>query len=619
MKTYLHIVVLLSLMVVGCARTVDDRVEEVVATPSLLKLSAIDSLMWRQPDSALAVMMEFAASPEADSLGEFEGHYCQVLIAELLFKNDYGQSNREEVLKAVRYFDSIVGMDGADSRGKLDARGVSVQEREAFLAARAHYINGVGYYEQGDLVNACTEYLNTLRIMESHFSEKDLVDKKARFMALTYGRLIDMFKGQLMPESAIYCAKQYLLYNQIAPTSLNAKANILYQIGLEYHILHKPDSVVFYYDAAFNALHDRNTIVYRDLVVSQAVFDYYEVHDTIKALDSLKSMAAQAESETERITRYSTIGDIYLNGRQFDSAKVYLETVFDFTNDDIIKKLAAKALHDIAFGEGDTLKANQYAQFIIEDVAAAAESQKRVSQLNDMFQQHLQWEQERAEAERQQAARLRRNRMIVAACALVVVAALLAWLLHRRKMKQQRDTASQQMEAMQEAHRLEKASMSGRLKRSNQELRELKDQMRQQAGNGVPKQEAQAVSFNDEPICRLIMERVNEGQFKAQMDCKLYQDYALGKEQVMALREAADRHFGQFTSRLAKAYPELTRGDLDYCCLYLLGLSDADVSALMQRAYNTVSERSRKLKGVFGSDEPLSVTLRGFASESASN
>ncbi len=598
-------------MLVACSKPAE--VPEPVEGPTK-ELATIDSLMWHQPDSALAVMMEFAASPEADSLDVFEGHYCQVLVAELLFKNDYGQSNREEVLKAVHYFDSIVGMDGRS----VDARGVSVQEREGLLAARAHYINGVGFYEQGDLANACTEYLNTLRIMESHFSEKELVDKKARFMALTYGRLIDMFKGQLMPESAIYCAKQYLLYNQIAPTSLNAKANILYQIGLEYHILHKPDSVVFYYDAAFNALHDRNTIVYRDLMASQALFDYYEVHDTIKALASLKSMAAQAESETERITRYSTIGDIYLNARQFDSAKVYLETVFDFTNDDIIKKLAAKALHDVAIGEGDTLKANQYAQFIIEDVAAAAESQKRVSHLNELFQQHLQWEQERAEAERRQAARLRRNRMIIVVSALVVVAALLAWLLIRRKMKQQRDAASQQMEAVQEAHRLEKASMSGRLKRSNQELRELKDQMRQQAGNGAPKQEAQAVSFNDEPICRLIMERVNEGQFKAQMDCKLYQDYALGKEQVMALREAADRHFGQFTSRLAKAYPELTRGDLDYCCLYLLGLSDADVAALMQRAYNTVSERSRKLKGIFGSEEPLSATLCSFASDSAS-
>ena len=155
--------------------------------------------------------------------------------------------------------------------------------------------------------------------------------------------------------------------------------------------------------------------------------------------------------------------------------------------------------------------------------------------------------------------------------------------------------------------------MSGRLKRSNQELRELKDQMRQQVGNGAPKQEAQAESFNDEPICRLIMERVHEGQFKAQMDCKLYHDYALGKEQVMALREAADRHFNQFTIRLAKAYPNLTKGDLDYCCLYLLGLSDADVSALMQRAYNTVSERSRKLKGIFGSEEPIAITMRSFA------
>ena len=257
--------------------------------------------------------------------------------------------------------------------------------------------------------------------------------------------------------------------------------------------------------------------------------------------------------------------------------------------------------------------ATQYAVYQAENAVLQAESNAQVSQLNELFQQHLQWEQERTEAERQQAARLRRNRMIVVACVLVVVTALLAWLLHRRKMQQQRDEASQQMEAEREAHRLEKASMSGRLKRSNQELRELKDQMRQQTGNGAPKQEAQAVSFNEEPICRLIMERVNEGQFKAQMDCKLYQDYALGKEQVMALREAADRHFNQFTVRLAKAYPNLTKGDLDYCCLYLLDLSDADISALMQRAYNTVSERSRKLKGIFGSEEPIAITMRSFA------
>ena len=613
-------------MLVACSKPTKVEVPEpVVAEPCrsvegpTQELATIDSLMWQRPDSALMVLMEY----EGDS-NVFNGHYAQLLTSELLFKNDYAQTNRTELLQAVTYFDSLTftlnDIPHASRRHcGLDPQSPNQNDNIVFLSARAHYMNGVGFYEQGDLVNACAEYLNTLRIMESHFAKNELVGKKARFMALTYNRLLDLFKAQLMPEPAIYCARQSLVYTQIAPTSLNAKANILYQIGLQHDILREKDSAVFYYEAALNALHDRNTIVYRDLMASRALFDYCDLQDTIKALDSLKSMVAQAESESERITRYSTIGYVYNDAGQLDSAKVYKELVFEFAEKAIDKKLAAKTLHDIAISEGDTLKANKYAQFIIEDVAAAAESQKRVSQLNDLFQQHLQWEQERAEAERQQAARLRRNRMIVVVCVLVVVAALLAWLLIRRKMKQQRDAASQQMEAEREAHRLEKASMSGRLKRSNQELRELKDQMRQQAGNGAPKQEAQAVSFNEEPICRLIMERVNEGQFKAQMDCKLYQDYALGKEQVMALREAADRHFNQFTVRLAKAYPNLTKGDLDYCCLYLLGLSDADVSALMQRAYNTVSERSRKLKGVFGSDEPLSVTLRGFASESASN
>ena len=105
--------------------------------PTHEALENIDSLMWRHADSAFAVMMEFAASPEADSLDVFEGHYCQVLIAELLYKNYYKQSNRKELVKAVHYFDSVVGMDGADIRGKADARGASVQRRDAVLAARA--------------------------------------------------------------------------------------------------------------------------------------------------------------------------------------------------------------------------------------------------------------------------------------------------------------------------------------------------------------------------------------------------------------------------------------------------------------------------------------------------
>ena len=588
-------------------------------------LEGIDSLMWHHPDSALAVMMEFAASPKADSLDVFEKHYCQLLVSELLYKNDYGQSNRTELLQAVGYFDSIVRQAPPLKGGRGDLKTISNQNNTiAFLDARAHYMNGVGYYERDSVVAACGEYLKALEIVETHFPNVETRHATSlqpnhlpRFMALTYGRLCDLFENQFM-QNAIYCYKKALVFNIIEPTSPTGMVNLLSSLGREYHFFSQMDSAEYYYNEAWKYVSDTNHLTYRNLFSQQALLNFYLGKGVEPAVNDLRYMVAKSQSEDEKLTRFATIGHIYYEAQNYDSALFYLIQVFENKDDASLKWDAAEKLRSIYQSRGDTLKVTQYAIFQAENAVSEVESNYQVSKLNELFQQHLQWEQERAEAERQQAARLRRNRMIVVVSVLVAVAALLAWLLHRRKMKQQRDAASQQMEAEREAHRLEKASMSGRLKRSNQELRELKDQIRQQAGNGAPKQEAQAVSFNDEPICRLIMERVHEGQFKAQMDCKLYQDYALGKEQVMALREAADRHFNQFTVRLAKAYSNLTKGDLDYCCLYLLGLSDADVSALMQRAYNTVSERSRKLKGVFGSEEPLSVILRGFANESIS-
>ena len=550
------------------------RMDTPVASPSL---SAIDSLMWRQPDSAFAMLQEFASSAAADSLDEFNGHYCQVLISELLYKNYYRQSNRKDLLKAVGYFDSI---------------------DDGFLAARAHYINGVGCAEKDSVVEACGEYLCALRTMESHYHENELLGTKARFMVLTYNRLVDLFSDQYMPGSVIICSKQALHYDAIEPLSPTNRANVLYRIGTHYDMLKEADSAAFYYEAAMKAMTGRNSLVYRDLISSMAYHEYSIHHDTMNSLDSLKRMATLSVGERERLIRFLTIGAIYHDMGQYDSAKVYLEPVLENSPDKA--EIAAGFLRDIAISEADTLKTEQYARLLVKDASKEVESQARVSKLNDIFQQHLQWEQERADAERQGKARVRRNRMIVATGVLAVLAALTAWLLHRRKMKAER-----------EAHRLEKASMSGRLKKSNQEVRELKDQIkRQEEVNAKPQQ---AESFADEPICRLIMERVHEGQFKAQMDCKLYKDAALSKEQVTALRDAADRHFNLFTVRLAKAYPNLTKNDLDYCCLYLLGLSDADISALMQRAYTTVNDRGRKMKAIFGTEEPLSVTLRSFA------
>ena len=94
------------------------------------------------------------------------------------------------------------------------------------------------------------------------------------------------------------------------------------------------------------------------------------------------------------------------------------------------------------------------------------------------------------------------------------------------------------------------------------------------------------------------------------MDYLIYKDYALSKDQILALRDAAEKHLTWFVSQIRKQFPKLTDNDMDYCYLFLLGLNEADISALMQRAYTTVCDRSRKINRIIGANDSLYHALR---------
>ena len=592
------------------------------------ELSAIDSLMWRQPDSALAVLQQFAASPKADSLDEYNGHYCQLLISELLYKNDFGQSNRSALQQAVRYFDSLSLCIGV-------VRNVSTI---AFLDARAHYINGAGYYERDSVVEACKEYLKALEVMEGRFEEKDLVKHKAQFLNYIYNRLGDLFEDQLLAEPAITCYNQALFYCRREPTSIYGIPVLLYRLGIQYNIIGQIDSAAFYYDDALANMPDFDNLHYRDLMVNKTLFDYYNLnYNSDSLIEGLKQLVELSADDEEKTTRLLTLGNILFEEKQYDSSRVYLETVFEQQEDITSKIMAAEYLCNIYQIEGDSIKAQKYASFLVGYTMSEIEKKIVASKVNEMFKDYLAQKQEKkSEIEREKSVKKVKSIIIPTAVVFALGILVFAKLKNRKLLKKHQEEAKRALEeagrqheqeliqqreealAAERTHRIQQSALSNRLKRSNEELRELKDQIRQQTDNMNPKQEAQALSFNDEPICRLIMERVNEGQFKSKMDYTSYKDYALGKDDLVALREAANRHFNQFTIRLAKAYPALTQGDLDYCCLYLLGLSDADVSALMQRAYTTINERNSKLRRVLGSENAISFTLQAIANESIS-
>ena len=609
------------------------------------ELAAIDSLMWRQPDSALMRLMPYfndtcrdvsrnvsenknddsfgdvsrnvSETTNDDSSGDVSGnvsttynrHYANLLLAELLYKNDYAQTNRRDLQRAVYYFDSLCCRDATQRVSTTDPT-------IAFLDARAHYINGVGYYGNDSVLEACKEYLKTLDVMEGRFEEKNLVGKKAKFMAYTYNRLGDMFSEQFMQESAIKCYENALVYCKIEPTSPIGVSNIYYRIGKQYDKTGEKRKANEYYTQALNNMPSNNNLVFRDLVSTKALCDYQLGYGYEQSINTIKQILIQADNENEYLYRFLIIGGILFEESLYDSAMYYLEPVFENHEDIGLQTQAANYLYVIYDRLGDKEKADICIRFLADYKKLDWEDKSLVSQLEELFENHMQQKQIKKtdeEKHRERIQAIKKTIAILIPISLFFVALLVLWTRakHKKSITAKEEHHQKEMEHERQTHRMQQSALSGRLKQKNKELHELKEQIRRQEDlNETPNQ---AESFTDEPICRLIMERVKEGQFKSQMDCSVYRNYALSKDQLITLQDAANRHFNRFTERLAQAYPDITKSDLDYCCLYLLGLTDADVSALMQRAYNTVNERNSKLKKILGCNKSVSAVLFAIA------
>ena len=130
------------------------------------------------------------------------------------------------------------------------------------------------------------------------------------------------------------------------------------------------------------------------------------------------------------------------------------------------------------------------------------------------------------------------------------------------------------------------------------------------------KMKIEVTKFINEPICKIILDIVKEQQFKSKIDYINYKDFALGIEQIMELRAAVNLHYDNFTIRLKDKFTELTNDDIDYCCLYLLGLKDADVSAIMQKEYSTIRYRRSKIKTILKTDKNLTEALYNLTQSS---
>ena len=600
-------------------------------------LAGIDSLMWRQPDSAFVLLQGFVVGPEVETLDTFDWHYCQVLISELLYKNYKQQSNRNDLLRAVDFFDSLTsGNTGAYPRS------VTLRKSYVFLDARAHYINGVGFYEHGNVVQACSEYLKALEVMEEHFEEKALTGKKAQFMANTYNRLGDLFSEQFMMESAITCYEEALVYCEIEPTSPIGVSNILYRIGKQYDKMNEIDKARQYFGQALEYMPNTDNLVYRDLVSSKAVTDYQYGVEIAQLLEEVRQIIPQCDNETERLLRFMTIGTLFYEEGNYDSSLYYLIPVFENSDNRLSQMQAAEYLRNVYDSIGEFGKADVCVRFLADHKKSEGENKALVSKLEDIFKTYMHQKQKK-EAEEAREKSIRKTIEIVVFITALLILAILVIAKQKSKqlLKKQQEATDKVLEETEQEHekelRLWQAEADKTLEETEKkhekelETERLAYQKKQEAlQQNLQEREAHVnvlekvlnqqrkeaeqrrMAFMKEPICEAILNKAKSKQITTR-DVAHELGIALKDEDLERLGEAVAKHYDGFDHVLLSQCPSLKHGYLALCHLHLLGLSESEIAALKNVSYSAIRKQNENLQEKLGVDENISAYVLRIA------
>ncbi len=594
----------LSLFFAACARPVETRHGMSLPTDVSPELSAIDSLMWQRPDSALTCLLPYFDTCCRDGVHTVstthDCHYANLLLAELLYKNDNPQLNRAELLQAVHYYDSLCCRDAA--------RHVSTDPILMFLDARAHYINGVGYYERDSVVEACQEYLKALEVMEERFEEKDLVGVKAMFMAYTYTRLTDLFSDLYLNEQTINFAQLSIPYYKKQDRPSWYLSRMLNEIGSQYDMMQQTDTAWYYYQKALELLGDTTLLMYRDISAHLIYLDYKKGFcDADSTKMKLLQLASNSESDRERHSFLMFVGEILYHEKEFDSAWRYLETVFQTTSVVGLKRQAAEWLAEISKIQEREFDFLEYAEYLVPFANYEENKSEIKSQLIELYKAYLQ-----SIANLQHGRKLHKVTLwaaTIVAALVVFVLSVVVLLFRNWRKKQNLETL---IETERYAHKVQQAALAGRLKSSNAIAkvygkRNYPNRTKELTHDG-------ADNYMEEPISLKIISACNDDKItiKSTVPVSAYANIALTDIEKAQLKDAAWRHYGPLFESLTQQYAELKEKDYLYCYLCLLGLDNVQIAALMQNSQSTIWDREKRLQKIFGSKEKIAVILYGL-------
>jgi len=550
-------------------------------------------------DSAFMVFSSISDTLDEMALrqrSEFLFAEYQILKAEMNYKIYRPVQNGDLVIEAYDFYDSLLSSQWV----------LRTNKDLAFQYARACYFKAAveGGREESQ-VEAFSDYLKALWIVDGLNMKRHVFAWKKKnadyeyFTGLIYDRLAWFFYNHDAWDAAMETLElsNECFENAGSLPGISSNLDLMGDVMLaqENH-----DESVEYYkkaDSINELLYDGynylnfNSLLHRGITLSTSGNKDAALDLLHKALET-----SQRPWMTRRL--HFGLGYIHFDKLEYDSALYHYERSYPLLPRQTIKSYCR--IIELANKLGDTEKAAYYGGLLADSYWDKMIQNGQKTRMVALYENYKL---------RSKEMRIKDviyfTLMMVAVLALVVVFDTV--FIQRRKKRHREEIAMhEQIKAslVDEIETTRKVS-SKRAER----IMALETELEKANGkeNTLPFSERMQLLY-DKPICKRVS-RVTEANVKAS---NTYPELALSDHQLSQLVQAVDSVFPKFSARIIEQYPRLKRADVIYCCMYILGLTEAQAAALTGKTYQAVWIRSLKLHEIFGSKSDLQFILYSF-------
>lgn len=549
-------------------------------------LKPINDTMTAHPDIALDMIIKLADTIDGDNMTKNDYFEYQILVAEALFKNNYQQTNDSAVIEAVLFYDSLSQQHSTNTD-------ILLQQ------ARAHYYRGVALEDEELILEACSEYYNSLKTLDNIDVENNDRKDIKHFKALTYNRLAWLYYSFNSTDISLFYLNNandlFIACNDYQSTITNIKLIA----GTFYHEKQNTETTLYYLNIADSLINEVpiNAASIRDINSLRATY-LFDNGEKALAYDIMDNIIEEAETDKEIMTFYYVLAEMYFKDKNFSYALFFYEKAFPRDRNTMIG--CASRIIEICKITGDTETANYYAPYLAEESLDEISISPISTELTTLYDQYY--------AEKH--LRAKRRAWITAIIIIICVTAAgflvleVITIIKRKRHKKEIGEKNWFIGVLQgkikSAHR-ESDIMKKKMKLMHNDITKMKADIKREP---IIFEERLSIIMQDE-TCRNVGAMQN---IPVKTDCS-YPELVIDEETRRHIVEVCDRNLDGTLQQIMAKYPKLKYDDKIIFSLYLLGLDDKHVAVVIGKNYHQHYKRIQRYREIFDNTADMKLTI----------